>query len=143
MTCGKYLALPAGALGLTLILLPMSLQAQLMLSFAVLGIMFIGMTRPDNSTFRVITLVFAGIIALRYGFWRTTETLPDITEPLNFIPGFLLYLAEMYCLAMLAISFFMVIDPIKRKTPEMGAPPTCRRSMSLFRATMKMPNCWP
>ncbi|WP_428427608.1 UDP-forming cellulose synthase catalytic subunit [Pararhizobium sp.] len=121
MTCGKYLAIPAGALGLTLILLPMSLQAQLMLSFAVLGIMFIGMTRPDNSTFRVITLVFAGIIALRYGFWRTTETLPDITEPLNFIPGFLLYLAEMYCLAMLAISFFMVIDPIKRKTPDMGA----------------------
>ena len=28
-----------------------------MLSFAVLGIMFIGMTRPDNSTFGVIPLV--------------------------------------------------------------------------------------
>ncbi|MDQ0319219.1 cellulose synthase (UDP-forming) [Pararhizobium capsulatum DSM 1112] len=120
MKCIKFLAVPAGALGLLLILLPMSLQAQLMLSCAVLGVMFIGMTRPENPTFRVITLVFASIIALRYGFWRTTETLPDISEPLNFIPGFLLYLAEMYCLAMLAISFFMVLAPVKRKTPEMG-----------------------
>ncbi len=121
MRCGKFLAIPAGAVGLTLILLPMSLQAQLMLSFAVLGVMFIGMTRPDNSTFRLVTFVFAAIIALRYGFWRTTETLPSISEPLNFIPGFLLYLAEMYCLCMLAISFFMVVDPIKRKTPDIGA----------------------
>ncbi|WP_083637691.1 UDP-forming cellulose synthase catalytic subunit [Pararhizobium arenae] len=120
MKCIKFLAVPAGALGLLLILLPMSLQAQLMLSCAVLGVMFIGMTRPESATFRVVTLVFAGIIALRYGFWRTTETLPDISEPLNFIPGFLLYLAEMYCLAMLAISFFMVIEPVKRKTPDMG-----------------------
>jgi cellulose synthase (UDP-forming) len=54
-----------------------------MLSFAILGIMLIGMTRPDNSTFRVIPLVIAGIITLGYGFWRTAETLPDMTEPLN------------------------------------------------------------
>ena len=116
----KFLAVPAGAVGLLLILLPMSLQAQLMLSCAALGVMFLGMTRPESPAFRVVTLVFAGIIALRYGFWRTTETLPDISEPLNFIPGFLLYVAEMYCLAMLAISFFMVIAPVKRKTPDMG-----------------------
>lgn len=120
MKCGKLLAITAGLSGMGLILLPMSLQAQLMLSFAVLGVMFFGMTRPDSSTFRIVTFVFAGIIALRYAFWRTTETLPDISEPLNFIPGLILYLAEMYCLAMLAISFFMVSDPIRRETPDMG-----------------------
>lgn len=53
----KCLALPAGAFGLTRVLLPMSLQSRLMLSFAILDIMFVGMTRPDNSTFRVIQLV--------------------------------------------------------------------------------------
>src|SRR5690606_20808328 len=57
---------------------------------------------------------------MRYAFWRTTETLPSIHEPLNFIPGLILYLAEMYCLAMLAISFFMLADPVKRKAPDPG-----------------------
>ncbi|MBD8553408.1 UDP-forming cellulose synthase catalytic subunit [Rhizobium sp. CFBP 8762] len=122
MFLAKLIAIPAGLLGLGLIFLPMSLQAQLMLSFAVLGIMFLGMTRPEKASFRLVTLIFAGIMALRYAFWRTTETLPSISEPINFIPAIILYLAEMYCLAMLAISYFMVVDPVKRITPDMGAP---------------------
>lgn len=120
MTCVKWLAIPAGLLGLFLLWLPISLQAQLILSFAVLGVMFLAMTRPNSTTFRLVTFTFAGILAMRYAFWRTTETLPSIHEPLNFIPGLILYLAEMYCLAMLAISFFMLADPLERKAPEIG-----------------------
>jgi cellulose synthase (UDP-forming) len=52
-----------------------------------------------------------------YAYWRTVETLPSIYEPWNFVPGFLLYLAEMYCLAMLAVSLFMLADPLKRSAP--------------------------
>lgn len=107
-------------LGLFLLWLPISLQAQLILSFAVLGVMPWAMTRPKSTTLRLVTFTFAGILAMRYAFWRTTETLPSIYEPLNFIPGLILYLAEMYCLAMLAISFFMLADPLKRKAPEPG-----------------------
>lgn len=121
MMCAKLLAVPAGLLGLTFLLLPMSLQAQLMLSLAALGVMFLGMTRPQNSSFRLVTFVFAGIIALRYAFWRTTETLPSLYEPLNFIPGIVLYIAEMYCLAMLAVSFFTVVDPLRREKPKAAA----------------------
>ncbi len=113
----KVLGSLAGISALLLIFLPISLQAQLVLSFAVLGLMFISMSRPENKVMRIMTFVFAGILALRYAFWRTTETLPDIHEPLNFIPGFLLYLAEMYCLAMLAVSLFMLADPIRRVAP--------------------------
>ncbi len=120
MTCVKSLAIPAGMFGLFLLWLPISLQAQLILSFAVLGVMFLAMTRPKSTTFRLLTFTFAGILAMRYAFWRTTETLPSIQEPLNFIPGLILYLAEMYCLAMLAISFFMLADPLKRKAPDVG-----------------------
>ena len=120
MTCLKWLAIPAGMLGLALLWLPMSLQAQLVLSFAVLGVMFLAMTRPQDTTFRLVTFIFAGILAMRYAYWRTTETLPNFDEPLNFIPGLILYLAEMYCLAMLAISFFMLADPLKRKAPVPG-----------------------
>lgn len=118
MMCTKLLALLAGFLGLTLLWLPLSLQAQLVLSLAALGLMFFGMTRQDNAVFRLITFIFCGVLALRYAFWRTTETLPAFSEPLNFIPGLLLYIAEMYCLVMLAISFFMLADPLKRVAPK-------------------------
>ena len=118
MMCTKWPALLAGFLGVTLLWLPLSLQAQLVLSLAALGVMFFGMTRPKNTVFRLITFVFCGVLAMRYAFWRTTETLPSISEPLNFIPGLLLYIAEMYCLVMLAVSFFMLADPIKRVAPK-------------------------
>ena len=122
MMCVKWLAIIAGAVGLFVLWLPLSLQAQLVLSFAVLGVMFIAMSRPDNKTFRILSFVFAAILALRYAFWRTTETLPEFSEPWNFVPGIVLYLAEMYCLAMLAISFFMLADPLKRKAPPIDNP---------------------
>jgi len=110
-----------GLAGLALILLPISLQAQLVLSFGVLGFMFITMSRPENKVFRMMTYFFVGILALRYAYWRTADTLPSIYEPWNFVPGFLLYLAEMYCLAMLAVSLFMLADPLKRTSPPMPA----------------------
>ncbi|WP_322990095.1 UDP-forming cellulose synthase catalytic subunit [Hoeflea sp.] len=118
MMCTKWPALLAGLLGLCLLWLPLSLQAQLILSLAALGVMFFGMTRPENTVFRLVTFVFCGVLALRYAFWRTTETLPSFSEPMNFIPGVLLYIAEMYCLAMLAVSFFMLSDPLKRVAPK-------------------------
>ncbi len=118
MMCTKWLALGAGLLGLAVLWLPLSLQAQLVLSFAALGVMFFGMSRPDNTVFRLLTFIFCGVLALRYAYWRTTETLPVISEPMNFVPGLLLYVAEMYCLVMLAISFFMLADPLKRVAPK-------------------------
>ncbi|MGJ8572124.1 MAG: UDP-forming cellulose synthase catalytic subunit [Hoeflea sp.] len=118
MKCTKWVALAAGFIGLAFLWMPLSLQAQLVLSLAALGAMFFGMTRPENTVFRFITFVFCAVLALRYAFWRTTETLPSISDPLDFIPGLLLYIAEMYCLVMLAISFFMLADPIKRVAPK-------------------------
>lgn len=119
MKCTKWLAFAAGFVGLVLMWLPMSLQAQLVLSLAALGVMFFAMSRSQNPVFRLATFVFCGVLALRYAFWRTTETLPAVTEPLNFIPGLMLYVAEMYCLVMLAISFFMLADPVTRVAPKL------------------------
>jgi len=120
MKCAKWPAIIAGMTGLFMLWLPLSLQAQLVMSFAVLGFMFIAMSRPDNTSFRLATFVFAGILAMRYAYWRTTETLPSIDEPLNFIPGIVLYVAEMYCLLMLAVSFFMLADPLRRTAPQLS-----------------------
>jgi cellulose synthase (UDP-forming) len=119
MTFVSMPAIIAGAVGIFLLWLPMSLQAQLVLSLSVLALMLLFMTQPENKTLRQLSFVFAGIIALRYAYWRTTETLPEFAEPINFIPGLVLYIAEMYCLVMLAINFFIVADPLKRVRPEM------------------------
>ncbi len=115
MMCVALPAITAGIFGVFLLWLPISLQAQLVLSLSILGLMLLFMMRPQNKTFRLMTFVFSAVLALRYAFWRTTETLPDINEPLNFIPGIILYAAEMYCLVMLAINFFIVADPLQRK----------------------------
>ncbi len=115
MMCAALPAIIAGLFGVFLLWLPISLQAQLVLSLAVLALMLLFMMRPQNKTFRLMTFVFSAVLALRYAFWRTTETLPDINEPWNFIPGIILYAAEMYCLIMLAINFFIVADPLERK----------------------------
>ena len=115
MMCAALPAIIAGLFGVFLLWLPISLQAQLVLSLAILGLMLLFMMRPQNKTFRLMTFVFSAVLALRYAFWRTTETLPNINELWNFIPGIILYAAEMYCLIMLAINFFIVADPLKRK----------------------------
>jgi len=117
----SLLATIAGIAGICLLLLPMSLQAQLVLSFSVLGCMFFTMSRPDNKIFRMMTYGFVSVLAIRYGYWRTVDTLPSIYEPWNFIPAFILYLAEMYCLAMLFVSLFMLADPLKRNSPSVPA----------------------
>jgi len=45
-----------------------------------------------EGTWRLIALAFGTSIVLRYVYWRTTNTLPPINQPENFIPGLLLYL---------------------------------------------------
>lgn len=117
----SMLAIIAGTSSIFLLWLPMSLQAQLVLSLTILGLMLLSMQRPENKTLRLMTFVYAFVIALRYAYWRTTDTLPDTSDLLNFIPGLLLYIAEMYCLIMLAINFFIVADPLKREAPETQA----------------------
>jgi cellulose synthase (UDP-forming) len=53
-------------------------------------------------------------IVIRYFYWRTTSTLPSPDSLINFIPGLWLYIMELFTLFMLAISMFIVADPIER-----------------------------
>src|SRR4029453_6965811 len=55
---------------------------------------------------------FGTAIIMRYVYWRTTSTLPPFNQLENFIPGFLLYSAEMYSVMMLALSLFVVAMPL-------------------------------
>ncbi|MGV3553582.1 UDP-forming cellulose synthase catalytic subunit [Rhizobium sp.] len=98
-----------------LITLPISLQTQLIASITVVSIMAVIKLLRAEQTWRLVALALGTSIVLRYVYWRTTSTLPPLNQPENFIPGFLLYLAEMYSVAMLALSLFVVAKPLPHR----------------------------
>ncbi|QRM57702.1 UDP-forming cellulose synthase catalytic subunit [Sinorhizobium sp. BG8] len=97
---------------ISVITLPISLQTQLIASITVVTLMAILKILKAEGTWRLVALALGTSIVLRYVYWRTTNTLPPINQLENFIPGFLLYLAEMYSVAMLALSLFVVAMPL-------------------------------
>ncbi|MBL0407629.1 UDP-forming cellulose synthase catalytic subunit [Microvirga aerilata] len=109
----------AAALIISLVALPISLQAHLVAGLTVVACMIILKFFRAQGIWRLIALALGTAIVLRYVFWRTTSTIPPITEVANFIPGFLLYLAEMYSVMMLFLSLFVVSSPMRsRKAPQ-------------------------
>lgn len=98
--------------GIVLITLPVNLQTQLIASTVVVTFMAAIKLLKAQGTWRLIALALGTSIVLRYVYWRTTNTLPPVNQPENFIPGLLLYLAEMYNVAMLMLSLFIVATPL-------------------------------
>jgi cellulose synthase (UDP-forming) len=100
---------------LLLVVTPVSLEVHLVTSvLLVLGMGAIKTLRLDGN-WRLLLLTFGTVIVLRYAFWRTTSTLPPVSEWADFIPGLVLYLAEMYCIMMLFLSLFVVIRPLPQR----------------------------
>lgn len=109
------------AIILVLVLQPVGANIQLLIGGLTIAFLFI-VTRFDRSgPTRYIALATASIVVLRYAYWRTTSTLPPIDDLTSFIPGILLYTAEMFCICMFFVSVFVVSDPIERKAPPMPA----------------------
>ncbi|MBB3965338.1 UDP-forming cellulose synthase catalytic subunit [Rhizobium metallidurans] len=108
-----------------LVTLPVNLQAQLIASITVVAVMAIIKGLKGEGMWRLIALAFGTAIVLRYVYWRTTSTLPPINQPENFIPGLLLYLAEMYSVAMLALSLFIVATPLPPRPSRVGKLQRC------------------
>jgi cellulose synthase (UDP-forming) len=99
-----------------LITLPISLQTHLIAGAAVVAAMMILKTLRPHGTWRLIALALGTSVVLRYVYWRTTSTLPPINEPQNFLPGLLVYLAEMYNVGMLGLSLFVVAMPLPSRS---------------------------
>jgi cellulose synthase (UDP-forming) len=102
----------ASAAVIALITLPISLETQFIAGMSVVVAMAVlKLLRPDG-TWRLVSLAFGTAIVMRYVYWRTTSTLPPVNQPENFIPGLLVYLAEMYSVLMLSLSLFVVAQPL-------------------------------
>lgn len=104
----------------SVITLPVNLQTQLIVSVTVVIIMGGLKLLKSEGRWRLVALAFGVSIVLRYAYWRTTETLPPINQPENFIPGMLLYLAEMYNILMLFLSLFIVAMPLASRPSRAG-----------------------
>jgi len=62
---------------------------------------------------RILIILLAVFLSIRYLIWRTFHTLPT-EDPLSFVAGALLYLAEIYALAIMLIGAFVTINPLRR-----------------------------
>ncbi len=99
-----------------LITLPINLQAHLVAGAFVVGSMILLKLFTRQGVWRQIALALGTSIVLRYAYWRTTSTLPPLNQPEDFIPGLLVYLAEMYSIFMLFLSLFVVMRPMAPRT---------------------------
>ena len=93
---------------------PVSLSTHFTTALTIVAIIGILKMFDRTGALRTIVLALGTAVVLRYVYWRTTTTIPPVTEITNFIPGFLLYLAEMYSVFMLFLSLFVIADPLDR-----------------------------
>ena len=93
---------------------PVDLDTHFLASVIVIIIIAILKLFDRTGAMRAIVLGLGTAVVLRYVYWRTFTTIPPIGEFTNFVPGFILYLAEMYSVVMLFLSLFVVADPLNR-----------------------------
>ncbi len=110
----------ATALIVLLVTLPINTRTQLIASVLTVTVMAIIKIAKAEGKWRLVALAFGTAMVLRYVYWRTTSTLPPVNQLENFIPGLLVYLAEMYSVLMLALSLFVVAMPLPARKPAAG-----------------------
>lgn len=103
------------ALVTALIALPISLQAHLIAGTILVGAMILLKLLRPLGVWRLIALGLGTAVVLRYVYWRTTSTLPPVNQVEDFIPGAILYVAELYNIGMLFLSLFVVAMPLPRR----------------------------
>ena len=93
---------------------PVGTSTQLTTGLMLLAVLLVVWRCGRTGPWRLIFVGVAVTIVIRYFYWRTTSTLPSPDSLINFIPGLWLYIMELFTLFMLAISMFIVADPIER-----------------------------
>lgn len=103
-----------GALMTILMMQPVNVGAQGILSLAVIGAMGIVMRLGKKDWARYAFLSLASIVILRYLSWRLTSTLPAMSDPVGLGIGVIVLGAEIFCALVLAISLVINADPLRR-----------------------------
>ena len=99
---------------LVLLCEPVGIQAQFVLGVGTVTAMAAIRMLRLGGVWRMVFLALGTGVVIRYLYWRTTSTLPPVNDTASFVCGITLYGAELYSIAMLAISLFVVADPLER-----------------------------
>ncbi len=94
---------------------PVSVETQLALSVSVIAGMAAVWRLGPALLWRQLFVALGSFVVIRYLYWRTTSTLPPVSDTLGFGFGVLLVLAECYCVLILVISLTISAEPLKRK----------------------------
>ena len=92
------------------------LDRQFLIGWGLMALLFVtkGIQRLQRPPLRLVFVLLAVFLTLRYAIWRTTETLV-YTRPLDFVAMIALYLAEMYAIAVHLLGTFTNIWPLDSK----------------------------
>lgn len=121
------LALPVLAL---IIMVPMSIEMQLLLSVA--AILFTMVLKRNPSSRITLTLVVISItLSTRYLYWRTTETL-HFSNGVEWVLGIGLYLAEVYAWIILLLGYFQSAWPLERRPSRLPADTSVWPSVDVY-----------
>ncbi|NEU11891.1 UDP-forming cellulose synthase catalytic subunit [Methylobacterium sp. BTF04] len=117
-TTFRWLAwIVSAAAVLILLSQPVSTQDQLAMSLCAMVAMVVLWVFFDSQPARFVFLALGSLVVLRYMFWRVTNTLPSLSDPVSFGFGFVLLLGEIYCVFILFISLIINADPLRRAPP--------------------------
>ena len=108
----------SGLIALLLLTQPVSVHSQLALSLTVIVGLIAVWIFGRGLVARQLFLALASFVVIRYMYWRWTSTLPPTSDPVAFTLGFVLLIAEMYCVLILSISLVISADPLVRPRME-------------------------
>lgn len=106
--------LGSGLLMLALLMQPVSVGAQGVLSLAVVAAMGLVMLAGRKDWARHAFVALGSVVILRYLAWRLTSTLPSLSDPVGLGLGIIVLAAELFCALVLAISLVINADPLRR-----------------------------
>ncbi|MBK1698500.1 UDP-forming cellulose synthase catalytic subunit [Rhodovibrio salinarum] len=112
--------------------LPFSLAINGFLSVVLITVMVLVKVLGGRERWRIFFVLVGLFLVTRYLIWRTTQTIPLDADWGTFIPGVLLYGAEVYTIIMLLIGFFAVARPCRWPTPPLPDDPEQYPTVDVF-----------
>jgi cellulose synthase (UDP-forming) len=97
--------------------LPIDATTQTVTGVGVIAVMVVLGLFAERGIARGVFFACAGFVVLRYLYWRIAFTLPSPADYMDFVPSLILLVAELYCIGMLTISFFVNARPLHREPP--------------------------
>jgi cellulose synthase (UDP-forming) len=97
--------------------LPVGASVQLLLAPALIGLMLAAARFGQGVVARHVVTAAAAFVVVRYVVWRLDSTLPPASDVPGLAFGLVLLAAELWCVAILAVSLLVNADPLRRPTP--------------------------